>query len=63
MNAQIMGAKGDHFTSTVVRDKSVGTYVYDGSLVMGNLMNAAHGMQLLDPQAKEEFESQEGRNF
>ena len=63
MNAQIMGAKGDPFYGApvvlvVLADKSVGTYVYDGSLVMGNLMNAAHALGIGScwiHRAKEEF--------
>ena len=71
MNAQIMGAKGDPFYGApvvlvVLADKSVGTYVYDGSLVMGNLMNAAHALGIGScwiHRAKEEFESQEGKEL
>ena len=50
----------------VLADKSVGTYVYDGSLVMGNLMNAAHALGIGScwiHRAKEEFESQEGKEL
>ena len=45
-------------------DKSVPTYVYDGSLVMGNLMLAAHALGLGSiwiHRAKQEFESEEGK--
>ena len=64
MNAQIMGAKGDPFYGApvvlvVLADKSVGTYVYDGSLVMGNMMLAAKALDLGSiwiHRAKEEFE-------
>lgn len=47
LNAAVMGGKGDPFYGApvvlvVLADKSVGTYMYDGSLVMGNLLNAAH---------------------
>lgn len=45
-------------------DKSVPSYVYDGSLVMGNLMLAAHALGLGSiwiHRAKQEFESEEGK--
>ena len=48
----------------VLSDKSVRTHVYDGSLVMGNLMLAAHSLGLGSiwiHRAKEEFESEEGK--
>jgi len=71
MNARIMG-KGESFDPfygapaviIVLADKSVGTYIYDGSLVMGNLMLAAHDVGLGScwiHRAKEEFESEEGK--
>lgn len=43
----------------VLADKSVPTYVYDGTLVMGNLMNAAESLgvgSIWIHRAKEEFE-------
>ena len=48
----------------VLADKEVPTHVYDGSLVMGNLMLAAHDVGLGScwiHRAKEEFESEEGK--
>lgn len=48
----------------VLADKSKPTYVYDGSLVMGNLMLAAHSMGIAScwiHRAKEEFDSDEGK--
>lgn len=48
----------------VLADKSAATYVYDGSLVMGNLMLAAASLWLGScwiNRAKEEFESDEGK--
>lgn len=48
----------------VLADKSVPTYVYDGSLVMGNLMNAAESLGVANiwiHRAKEEFESDFGK--
>ena len=46
----------------VLGDKSVNTHVYDGSLVMGNMMNAAHSLGLGSiwiHRAKEEFEQED----
>lgn len=71
MNADVMGAKIDPFYGApvvlvVLADKSVGTYKYDGSLVMENLMLAANAVGLGScwiHRAKEEFESEEGREF
>ena len=48
----------------VLADKSVPTYVYDGSLVMGNLMHAANALGLgacWIHRAKETFETEEGK--
>ena len=48
----------------VLADKSIPTYVYDGSLVMGNLMLAASELGIGScwiHRAKEEFESEEGK--
>lgn len=69
MNARIMGRDADPFYSApvvlvVLADKSRGTYLYDGSLVMANLMLAAHAEGLGScwiHRAKEEFESEEGK--
>lgn len=69
MNAEIMG-KGAGFDPfygapavlIVLADKSVPTHVYDGALVMGNLMLAAHSLGLGScwiHRAKEEFETYE----
>ena len=51
MNAAIMGTDTDPFYGApvvliVLADKSRPTYLYDGSLVMGNMMNAAHSLGL-----------------
>ena len=51
LNAQIMGTDGDPFYGApvvliVLAKKSCPTHVYDGSLVMGNLLNAAHAVGL-----------------
>lgn len=71
MNAAVMGGKNDPFYGApavliVLADKSVGTYLYDGSLVMGNLMNAAYDVGLGTcwiHRAKEMFESEEGKQI
>jgi len=48
----------------VLADKSCPTYLYDGSLVMGNLMLAAHTLGIGScwiHRAQQEFESEEGK--
>lgn len=50
----------------VLADKSCPTYIYDGSLVMGNLMLAAHELGIGScwiHRAKEEFETEWGKNL
>ena len=50
----------------VLAKKDVRTYIYDGSLVMGNLMNAAESLGVASiwiHRAKEEFESEFGKNI
>ena len=49
MNAAVMGSKSDPFYGAptviiVFSDSKMGTCVENGSLVMGNLMNAAHAL-------------------
>ena len=69
VNAEIMGTTGDPFYGApvvlvVLADKSRPTYLYDGSLVMGNLMLAAHSLGLGSRwihRAKETFEREEGK--
>ena len=71
VNAGIMGSQGDPFYGApvvlvVLADKSCPTHVYDGSLVMGNLMLAAHELGIGScwiHRAKEEFESAEGKEI
>ncbi len=71
LNAGVMGREGDPFYGApvvlvVLADKSVHTHVYDGSLVMGNLMNAAHAVGLGScwiHRAKEVFESERGKEI
>ena len=48
----------------VLGNAEVPTHVYDGSLVMGNLMNAAHSLGIAScwiHRAREEFDSAEGK--
>lgn len=50
----------------VLADKTVPTHVYDGSLVIGNLMNAAESLgvgSIWIHRAKEEFDSEFGKNI
>ena len=50
----------------VLADKKIPTYIYDGSLVMGNMLNAAESLGLGGiwiHRAKEEFESDFGKNI
>ena len=69
MNAAVLGADMDPFYGApevlvVLGNKAVPTYVYDGSLVMGNMMNAAADLGIAScwvHRAKEEFESDEGK--
>lgn len=71
MNAEIMGTDTDPFYGApvvliVLADKTRPTYLYDGSLVMGNLMLAAHDEGIGScwiHRAKEEFESPEGKEI
>ena len=71
MNADVMGSDKDPFYGApvvlvVLADKSVPTYVYDGSLVMGNMMLAAHTLGLGScwiHRAKQEFDSPEGKEI
>ena len=71
LNAEIMGADIDPFYGApivliVLADCSIPTHVYDGSLVMGNLMLAAHALGIGScwiHRAKEEFERPEGKEI
>lgn len=71
INAEIMGTEDDPFYGApvvlvVLADKNVRTHVYDGSLVMGNMMLAAHangiGSRWIH-RAKETFEREEGKEI
>lgn len=69
MNAAILGTAADPFHGApvillVLADKNIPTYIYDGSLVMGNMLNAAHSEGLGScwiHRAKEMFDSDEGK--
>lgn len=70
-NAKIMGVNTDPFYGApviliVLANTAVPTYKYDGSLVMGNLMNAAQSLGINSiwiHRAKEEFESDFGKKI
>ena len=72
-NARIMG-EGEGFDPfygaptivIVLAKKEIPTHVYDGSLVIGNLMNAAHALgvdSIWIHRAKEEFDSDFGKKL
>ena len=69
LNAAAMGMDIDPFYGApellvVLANKAIPTYLYDGSLVMGNMMNAAADLGVAScwvHRAKEEFESKEGK--
>lgn len=68
MNADVAGMPHDPFYGAkdviIVLAKKECTYIYDGSLAMGNLMNAAWSMGVDSRwihRAKEMFESSEGK--
>ena len=71
LNARVMGTDGDPFYGAkqvivVLADRSVPTYVYDGSLVMGNMMNAAADLGVAScwiHRAKQVFDSEEGKEI
>ena len=72
MNAAVMNREGtDPFYGApvvlvVLGNKEVPTYLYDGSLVMGNLMLAASTLGIGScwiHRAKQEFESEEGKQI
>ena len=71
MNAAVMGTTSDPFYGAptviiVFADSEQGTYVENGSLVMGNLMNAAHSLGVDScwiHRAREVFDSPEGKEL
>ena len=70
-NAEIMGADHDPFYGApvvlvVLADKTASTYVYDGALVMQNMMLAAHALGLgacWIHRARETFEKPEWKEY
>ncbi len=68
LNAQVMGSDGDPFYGAktvvvVLVDRSVPTHLEDGSLAMGNLLNAAYALGVDScwiHRAHEVFDSPEG---
>ena len=71
LNSKVMGKDIDPFYSAptvivVLADKTKNTYLEDGSLVLGNLMNAASSLGIGScwiHRAKEEFETEEGKEL
>ena len=71
INAAAMGMEIDPFYGApellvVLANKDIPTYIYDGSLVMGNMMNEAADLGVAScwvHRAKEEFESEEGKEI
>ena len=71
INAKIMGVDTDPFYGApvvivVLANKNMPTYIYDGSLVMENMMLAANSLGLGScwiHRAKEEFETEEGKEI
>ena len=69
INAAAMGMDIDPFYGApdllvVLANRDIPTYLYDGSLVMGNMMNAAADLGVAScwiHRAREEFESAEGK--
>jgi nitroreductase len=70
MNSDIMGTgQEDPFYGAptiiiVLADKTIPTHLYDGTLVMGNLMNCAYAVGVDScwiHRAREEFESEQGK--
>ena len=70
-NAAIMGVETDPFYGApcvivVLADPAMGTWIDDGSLVMGNLLNAAHAMGLGScwiNRAREYYDTAEGKEL
>ena len=72
VNARAMGKEdidpfyGAPVVLVVLADKNIPTYLYDGSLVMSNLMLAAHSLNIGScwiHRAKEVFETEEGKEI
>lgn len=71
LNAAVMGSTGDPFYGApvilvVLANRERPTYLYDGTLVMGNLLNAIHAVGLAGcwiHRAKEIFNSEAGHQL
>ena len=71
LNAQVMGGTGDPFYGAptvlvVLADKNRRTYVDDGNMVIGNLLNAAHAVGVDSCyiyRAREVFNSEAGKEL
>ena len=71
INGEILGVTSDPFYGApvvlvVLADKSSPNHVYDGALMMGNLMNAAHALGLGScwiNRAKQTFEREDGKQM
>ena len=71
INGEILGVTSDPFYGApvvlvVLADKSSPNHVYDGALMMGNLMNAAHAVGLGScwiNRAKQIFEREDGKQM
>ena len=71
LNAEVAGVNIDPFYGApvvlvVLADRTTPTCVYDGTLVMGNLMNAAHAVGLAScwiHRAREVFDSEAGKQL
>ncbi len=70
LNASVMGTENDPFYGAkdviAVLSKKQGTYIYDGSLAMGNLLNAAYALDVgacWIHRAREVFESEKGQEL
>lgn len=71
LNAGVLGCKIDPFYGApvvlvVLADKAIPTHIYDGALVIGNMLNAAHAEGIGGcwiHRAKEIFDSPEGKQM
>ena len=71
LNGAVLGTSSDPFYGApdvlvVLADRSIPTCVYDGSLVMGNMMNAAADLGISScwiHRAKEVFDTEEGKKI
>lgn len=72
INAEILGKPDSHpfynapVVAIVFADRNISTYLYDGSLVMGNMLNAAHALGLGGcwiHRAKETFLTDKGKEI